>query len=333
MDQIFQLEELSELEHFLSSQNIERCREKLLELFYKHSIYKNVEEWNKAVIICESLAIVGWGENESVEAVSGKFFNGNPETIFFNRFSESRFLDAIWSKKKNGYTIEQGRTSYHYSPDVPDKKSILWDYPVTECIQEGKFRSQRNWIPKNPILVLCDAGNCYSGSVKFSESVDVTLRGILDKNMRPNVYGSGLDRISFYCSLSYSFTNHIIADDNLKIKNAALLHKELKKTYTSKEIDENHYYLRHRFMYGGFLGKSGTMKIELCLEKEFSELSYHEQIIKFSEYLLQGIQHVVSKLKKQKLSYDFDVMESDLKNVISEWNNVTGANTLIKRPG
>jgi len=125
MIELFKIETLEELENFLATQNQDEIRSEMLELFYRFCMYRNVSEWNKAVRLCEGLAITGWGDHEPVQAVRGKFFNGNPVTGFINKYSQDRFLDAIWSKRNTGFTLEQGRASYHFSPHLPENESIL----------------------------------------------------------------------------------------------------------------------------------------------------------------------------------------------------------------
>ena len=96
MNEIYAINDLSELENFLHSQNdIEKLREKLFAEFLKYADYKSVSEWNKAVRLCECLAVIGWGNHEPLEASRGVFFNGNPRTFFCNRFGELRFVEAI----------------------------------------------------------------------------------------------------------------------------------------------------------------------------------------------------------------------------------------------
>ena len=144
MEKIFEIEDLKELEEFLQSQSeIELLRERLFAGFLKYADYKNAEEWNKAVRLCESLTIIGWGNHEPVEALRGQFFNGNPATCFQNKFGETRFVDAIWSKRANGLTMEQGRTSYCFSPDDPNQKqSVFWEYEIKEDIQDIRLESR-----------------------------------------------------------------------------------------------------------------------------------------------------------------------------------------------
>ena len=117
MDEILAPQSLDELRVLVESKVGPRLRKQLAKEFLRSCLYKNAEQWNRAVRLCETLTIAGWGDLEPVEATRGMFFNGNPETTFFNKFSETRFVDAIWSKRKAGLTMEQGRTSYHYSPD------------------------------------------------------------------------------------------------------------------------------------------------------------------------------------------------------------------------
>ena len=48
MNEIYAINDLSELENFLHSQNfIEKLREKLFAEFLKYADYKSVSEWNK----------------------------------------------------------------------------------------------------------------------------------------------------------------------------------------------------------------------------------------------------------------------------------------------
>ena len=205
MNEIYAINDLSELEDFLYSQNsVENMHEKLFAEFLKYADYKSVSEWNKAVRLCECLAVIGWGNHEPLEASRGVFFNGNPRTFFCNRFGELRFVEAIWSKRKTGFTMEQGRTSYYPAPDCKDKKqSMYWDYPVTENIEDIKIESQRNWIPKNPVWIVRTISNCYENSKPVIESIKEKLQDKLNKKMRPEKYGKAVNCIFLKCAFSY----------------------------------------------------------------------------------------------------------------------------------
>ena len=322
---IFEIEDLKELEEFLQSQSeIEQLRERLFAEFLKYADYKNAGEWNKAVRLCESLAIIGWGNHEALEALRGQFFNGNPTTCFQNKFGETRFVDAIWSKRINGFTMEQGRTSYCFSPDDPiQKQSVFWEYEIKEDIQDIRLESQRNWIPKNPVWIKRTIGNCYENSKVVIESVDKELKPELDRRMRPEIYGRAINRIIINCSYSYydhdhCKTNYIIADEKLKLKQKDF-YRALLTMFTRQEIEKNGYFLRNRFEFGPFRADTGKIRIGLNLEKEFSELSHPEQKLKLSEYILFALNHVTDKLKKKKLDYDFDLMLEDFNSILTEW--------------
>ena len=283
MNEIYEIDDLKELKNFLERQsNQDKLRENLFSEFLQYADYKNVSDWNKAVKICESLAIIGWGKYEPLEALRGMYFNGNPMTFFINKFGECRFVDAIWSKRTTGFTMEQGRTSYHSSPNqIDNKQTILWDYETKEAIQDIKIDSQRNWTPKNPIWFERGISNCYENSKEFIESVDKELQPRLKEKMRPEKYGNVINRIiinhshSFYDN-AHCKTNFIISESDKKLTNQKAW-EELHTMYPNKEIEENGYYLRNRFVYGPFRTDTGKVNIDIHFEKAFSELSYQQQ--------------------------------------------------------
>lgn len=327
MKEIYEIQELKDLEDFLQSQSkTDWLRESLFIEFLKYADYKNAEEWNKAVRICESLAIIGWGTHEPLEALRGMFFNGNPMTYFLNKFGKARFVDAIWSKRINGLTMEQGRTSYCISPDDPEQKqSISWEYETKEDIQDLKLESQRNWIPKNPVWIERTISNCYENSKAVIESIENELQPELNKRMHPENYGRAINRIILNCSYSYydhahCKTNYIIAEGDRKISNQKAW-EELHKMYPKKEIEENGYYLRSRFEYGPFRTDTGRAKTTIHFEKGFSELSHKEQKDKFCEYIHVALSNITGKLKKKKLYYNFDLMLEDFSFILAKWRD------------
>lgn len=324
MNKIHDLEDLEKLEEYLLTFEEKEIRDQLFTDFKIYSNYKNGEEWNKAVRICECLTIIGWGNYEPVQAVRGKFFNGNPETRFYNKFSKQRFVNAIWSKRKDGYTMEQGRTSYHNSPDIPNKKTVLNDHPVKEDIQDTKLNTQRNWIPINPILINRTISNCYENSKPLIQSIEQDLMSSLNHQMRPALYGTAIQRIRINCRFSYydaayNKTNYIIAPKPLKLKSSAL-RQELLKTHSKEEISKNGYFLRNRFEFGNFQSKTGTLSVQIHFEKEFSQLSHQEQKNTFSKHLTTALTMVIEKLNKKKLDYDFELMFADFEEILANWN-------------
>lgn len=327
MQEIYEYNDLKDIEMFLKSQkDIDKLREILFAEFLKYADYKNVTEWNKAVRICESLAIIGWGKYEPLEALKGMYFNGNPMTFFLNKFGECRFVDAVWAKKATGYTMQQGRISYNFSPNQKDQKeTTFWDYEVKEDIQDIKIESQRNWTPKNPIWFKRVISSCYENSRVVLESVIKDLQPTLNLKMRPEKYGSSINRIIINHSHSYyehaHCKNNLIILENSKKMTNHKAWKELHKMYSEKEIEDNGYYLRNRFIYGPFRTDTGKVNININFEKAFSELSHQEQKEKFAEYSLIALNTIIEKLKKKKINYNFDLMLEDFTSILNEWKN------------
>jgi len=322
MNEIFTLESLADLATFLETKPTRRTQKQLAKLFFRYALYENAEQWNKAVRLCEALAIVGWGDYEPVQAERGQAWNGNPATTFFNRYSQERFVQADWSKRKAGLTMQQGSTWYHFSPDLPDKQSQGDEYEVRESIQDRKLASQRNWIPKNPILLGRGIANCYAKSKNFVKSVEQELLPSLEEQMTPEQYGTAINRIIIHYSLSYADpgcqTNYIILDEDIRISTQEL-YARLRKMYSKKEIDANDYFLRKRFDYGNFSKAKGTMKVDIHFPKQFSEQTTKMQKKEFAKHLTEAIDGVVQRLEKKKLEYDYDRMRDDFQRILKAW--------------
>ncbi|MFB2539411.1 MULTISPECIES: hypothetical protein [unclassified Acinetobacter] len=326
INQIYELDNLKQLDDYLTTfDNQIALRTELFQQFLQYADYKSASDWNKVVRLCESLAIVGWGEHEPLEAMKGTYFNGNPETYLIDKNGQRHFVDAIWSKRKFGITMEAGRTSYFQSSNqLKNQQTILWDYPTIEHIQDIKLSKQQNWIAKAPIHIKQGVINCYPNSDFLADEL-VKLQQLINQQMQPNKYGNMINFIDFILHLSYpsreinsifSFCqcNYII-NDNLKNKDEA--HEFLKSLYNDDEIRENSYYAFNRFEYGKFMKKTGRMRIDIYFEKEFSELHHQAQKETLTKYFLLGIRYVAEKY--QKLAYDFKFMIDDFEDVLKIW--------------
>lgn len=325
MKEIFELEGLNELEAFLQSQNNnDQLRENFIAELLKYSDYKNADDWNKAVRICECLTIIGWGNNEPVQAIRSKFFNGNPQTGFYNKFRQARFVSAIWSKRKTGFTMEQGRTQYYASPLLP-KKNDNFEYPVQEHIQDIPLQTQRNWIPATPIVISRIISNCYESVREVADSIDTMLQKRLDAEMQPEIYGNAIDALIFHPSFSFydnahCKTNYIIIEGDRKIS-TQMAWTELHKMIPKKEIEENGYFLRSRYEYGSF--RNGKMNTTIHFEKELADMSKSSQRRFIAEHIQHAVKVVVDKLSKKKLNYNFDLMLNDFNAILNEWKKST----------
>lgn len=326
MQRVFEIDDLNELRDFLAGRaDVEKAREWLFGEFAGLAVgYASVDEWNRAVRLCECLAMTGWGNHEPVEAVAGVYVNGNPETFFVNRNREPRFFDAVWSKRKNGLAIDFGKSVFYESQDAPAVGS-LGASERQEAVGEvcaGKLLSQRNWIAKNPICLTRGIANCYENSRAVIHSMENSLMPLLDARMRPELYGDAINRIVLNCSFSYydnyhCKTNYIIADEALGLRQSDF-HQVLSGMFPEQEIKDNGYYLRNRFSLGSFRKDSGTMRVVIVFEKAFSELPHGEQKRLLCGYILQAVQRIEKRLSA-KIRYNFALLVSDLVSVLDEW--------------
>lgn len=320
--QIYEIDTLQQLREYLTqSSDCEKVRTYLLAEFLKYSRYRNAAEWNMAVRLCECLAIIGWGETEPLEAIRGTYFNGNPNTFFVNRNAEFRYLNAVWSKRKNGIAIDFGSSSFLGSPDAPSIRTPISGDTISE-VMPTKLNSQRNWIPKNPICITRGIANCYENSRSVIESMEKDLKPTLNQRMRPELYGGAINQIIINCSFSFydnyhCKTNYIIADEALGLKQKDF-YSALLGMFPKKEIEDNGYYLRNRFTCGPFRFDTGLIRVGVVLEKEFSKHHPLRQKQVLSEYFLHAVDLCAKRLCK-KIDYDFRLMTADFTAILKEW--------------
>ena len=100
MNKLFETDDLNELAAWLSREDKMEIRKEIFGEFLIYADYKNALDWNRAVRLCECLAIIGWGDHEPVQAVRSLFFNGNPQTKFYNKFGQRRFLGHLVKAEK-----------------------------------------------------------------------------------------------------------------------------------------------------------------------------------------------------------------------------------------
>lgn len=281
---ITSLESIEDLETWINSQSKESLQQTLLRMFDDVLEYKDANEWNEAVKLCEALAIVGWGKRETVDAISR--YNGDCwETKFITNKGENRYLFGRWSKKKKGWDL--WNPEYFYSPDFVNKPSVNWqdyennDLPLVQC---EKLYSQRNYRRQMPIIM-----GQIGGTDRVSNSVTkmkFELTEHLYSNLRPSKYGKAVEKIfiTLYCpSLSGS------SESGLKI--------------------------------GAFNTKQKALYSKLYFDDKFGNLSHQEQRDYFTNNLLAAIDGLGSKLKKKKIEYDIQILISDVKKAIKIWNS------------
>lgn len=323
IERIFEIEHLDELQIYLSGiKNQSELREQLFSIFLSHVEYRTVEEWNKCVRLCETLAIIGWGQHEALEATRGKFVNGYPDTGFINAEGKPRFRHGVWTPRTIGLQLDKDLTGFYSSPEDPLNRSDSRGNITPGNPSYLKLEKQRNWIPKNPVYIRSLILNCYPNSKAVIESAEKDLMHMLNKDMRPAEYGPGLNEIVIFCSFSFfdnehCMTNYIIADETMKLTKKdfdSVLYSMLSK----KEIDAYRYRLRNRYDIGNFVKSTGRITLSIYFEKEFSQLPHHEQKQLMSQYFNEALQRVATRLRK-KIDYNFDAMLADFDSIVRRW--------------
>lgn len=252
-----------------------------------------------------------------MEALRGKFYNGQPATYFLNAHGEPRFVEAMWSKRKTGLTMQDGDTIFHAGPNAAGKTLAR---PVKEDICDFKLNSQRNWIAKNPVRITRAISNCYESSRAVIESLFEDLQPALNAKMRPKIYGSTINYIKLECAFSFDDehcrTNYIIAPDKPRLSSQRaweLIHEMM----SEEQRRAGGYYLRNRFEYSLFRKDAGKTGALIHFEREFSELAPMEQKQKMGEYFLTALKQIAQK--QSKLEYDFAAMIEDFNKILGEW--------------
>ena len=313
VSQIFGLDSLAELSDFLLNiEDQEALCKYLHSEFMAHVNYTTPQEWNRAVRLCECLAIIGWGESEAVEAHVGKYFNGYPNTFFATADNKVRYLDAVWQQKDGGTAIDRDR-SFFNGVQGHEIKAVV-------C-EKVKLNSQRNWIAKPPVMITRTLDNCYPGSRKVVDSLDKELNPLLFKQMPGDRYGSAINRIYIICSMSFydnehCKTNYVIADEDLRLRKSDY-YPTLLKLYSEAEIEEEGLYLRPRYEIGPLRKDTGKINIKIVLEKEFSTLSEKEQKLRMSEYFVTSIMRIAKRYGK--LDYKWELLIEDFRRALELW--------------
>jgi len=284
--EISKREEMEDLRTFLSSRSDQtELRNHLLQLLRAVLEYDDAAAWSKAVRICESLAITGWGDWERVDACT-RFTGDCWETRFINHQGEHRFRLGNWTKRKAGWSLFN--PEYHFSRDVPEIPAKSWEeYAGIEfpCVELLKLPSQRNAQKQMPIVM-----GLICGDGPVSERVwDLKreLTKLLIQTMRPEIYGDAINR--FYLTLYCAADNRAdsATHDGLKI--------------------------------GSYRAKQKAFYCELHLDSKFGPLSVDDQKWVFFNAVEESIKALETKFAKLKLEYDFAAFRSDIVSAFDLW--------------
>ena len=286
MEQIYIIDNLSELEKTVKSMDEKALREELVCQYFRLAEYANAEEWNRLVRICEIFSIIGWGNLERVNANCYKSLN-QWHTDLENKYREKRFLRGNWLKRKNGYVLFN--PSYSFSPDKPGKPAIDWEnYPKRteiECVVPN-LAVQRNKQKMNPIVF----GGIYTHNSKIESKILfpmlLDLRKLFDYNLKPELYGSGINTIAI---------RYITA-------------KQGEKRPTC-------------FERGTYYPKKEAYDCDIFIGEEFAEMRENERKEQIKYMMQEILEKLKQKLKKNKQKYNIDLLATDTMREIERWIN------------
>ena len=288
IEQIAAQPSLEALQAFLySRRGAVRVRGALLAAFDSVREYCDAREWTTAVQICESLAIVGWGDSERVDAISR--FNGDHwETYFINSAGDFRFRQAYWTKRKAGWLLFN--PAYHASPDAPGVPSKSWNqfagqkFPVVACT---RLPSQRNFQKQMPVVMGMVGGPGPNSARVWERSRELLEH--LQRSMRPSMYGDALDR--FYITLHTSYPG-VKGSRQLKV--------------------------------GSFRPKQKSFSCDLFFDDGFAALPTHDQKAYFIDNITAAIGALELRLRKKPINYDIDLFRSDVSTAFKAWRRAKG---------
>lgn len=290
MEEIFELQTIEGLEEYIALKDKSKLREQLLQCFDKLQDYKNLEDWNRLVRVCEALHITGWGSREPLEALTEKWLNGAYYSNLANCYFETKEGSSKrWKQFEGGYVLDG-------------------DNSKTPAVNNNKPLSQRNKLPKNPIRIT-RSGNYQTAVQPLVDSLQV-LRKKLDKQTKPHLYGKGFS----YIGINLFFSNH---DDR---------HNTVRSEYyhIDKNIPEDlpcKYYICPRFEIGRLAKKGGQLRFVVTryYTKAFGFLPLNKQKYIVQQDLLDIVDILAKKLKSKKVEFNTDLLKQDLAEIFKDW--------------
>lgn len=260
--------------------------------------YRNIEEWNRLVRVCEALALVGWGEREPVEARAERWVNGSWYTTLLTRdfqklpghgntVAESR--EAEWSKRGASFVLRGGE-------DQRDRGV-------------ARLATQRLPLPKNPLRIHRTVANHQRSATAFVNALE-ELRVRLDRELVSSRYGDDFDYVAIGCS----FSNH---DDPHETVRWEYFHdqKDVPKRLPWRP------YVRPRLGFGKLTRKDDLWQWRVVrhFTRAEGELPLDEQKRRFGEDLGSILEALAERLAKKKVQYDIQHLRTDLEALIASW--------------
>ncbi|CAG0934086.1 hypothetical protein PLCT1_02592 [Planctomycetaceae bacterium] len=286
---IHKTDSLGKLHQYLKAQDVTKLRPLLIAEYRRLSRYQNIKEWNELVRVCEALAIVGWGKEPAVDARAEKWINGSWYTYLRNRYFED--VDAQsgeWSKSGDSFVLRNGTDQGQYGI--------------------RKFATQRNPLPRNPVRMERSA-SFQKSAAAFVDALK-QLRRRLDRETRPELYGSDFHYVGIRCC----FSDH---DNVYETVRAEYFHEkaEVPKDFKGRS------YIRPRLDFGKLAKKEGHLR--LLVTRHFTKtegfLSLAKQKLLFKEDLATILDTLESKLKAKKLQFNTRLLREDVERILATW--------------
>src|SRR5688572_5134075 len=288
---------IAELKLELGSQAPELVRPALLVEYDRLFRYRNIEEWNALVRVCEALALVGWGERPAVEALAERWLNGSWYTTLRTREFEklsghgntAKNTEAEWAKRGSSFVLRGGE-------DTLDRGI-------------AGFASQRLPLPKNPLRLTRGIANHQKSATAFVQALSA-LHERLNRELSTERYGEGFDHVAVICS----FSNH---DDEYTTVRGEYFHdaKDVPSGLTTR------HYVRPRLRLGKLTQKHDLWhwSVERHFTRAEGELPLAAQQRLFGEDLRSILETLQQRLAKKKLRYDVKSLRVDLDRLLESW--------------
>lgn len=295
---LLEADSIAELKERLSAEHASDVRPLLLAEYDRLFHYRNIEEWNALVRVCEALAVVGWGERQPVEALAARWVNGSWYTTLRTREFEklsahgncNTNTEAQWVKRGSSFALSD-------SDDTLDRRV-------------AGFSSQRVPLPKNPLRLGRRVANHQKSATAFVAALSaLDLR--LNRELAGESYGEDFDHVEIFCA----FSNH---DDEHVTVRGEYFHdeKDVPKGLTVR------HYVRPRLDFGKLSRKHDLWhwRVVRHFTRAEGELPLTAQKQLFREDLFSILEALQQRLAKKRLRYDVVRLRRDLERLLEAWS-------------
>lgn len=201
IDPIYTLETLDELEEWLWGHDTDALRATLFAELDAYIRYEIATEWNRLVRVCESLAIVGWGERPLLEACMVKLDSFETRLRDLQRREIGR--TALWTRRKAGFAIWS-----YFDRDTfgEDAAQVRLSEPDKLLDKTSRLHTQRNPPARMQIGFVQ-----FTTSGNFSNHMSALLRDLqncLEDGVDPKGLWPTVENILISCNIGFFDGGH-----------------------------------------------------------------------------------------------------------------------------